>query len=229
MKTRKDMGGNVLNSRIFSLIGLAANNSFPVRQNVAMRHVRRAVSLLAAGLGLMFALPAQCATVYTHAATPLASASIINSNEVVHAEGSDQDVTAYDNFTLKKSADIMSVTWRGASADKGLAGFTIKIYRSQPNPAAQPDTAAPLAVVSVTGSAGEKPVGNNLSDYRTNFTKPLALTAGEQYWISIVSNRNDLSPWGWANGTGGDGKSIQSYSEFKVLPAPGDRAFSLND
>ena len=229
MKTRKNMSGKEPIPGSLPLFGTAVMTTFPSGQYGAMRHVRRACALLAAALGLMFALPAQSATVYAHVAAPLASAGTINSNAVVHAEGSDQDVTAYDNFTLNKSANISSVTWRGASAGEGLAGFTIKIYPSKSSPAAQPDTAHPLAVFSISGSANEKPVGNNLSDYHAEFTKPLALAAGVQYWISIVSSRNDLSTWGWANGTGGDGKTIQSYSEYKILPAPGDRAFSLND
>lgn len=192
-------------------------------------NVRQVVAWLTAAIGLIVALPAQSMMVYRHTPAPIASASLINSNAVTHAEGSDQDVTAFDNFTLSKSASIISVVWRGASSDKGLAGFTVKIYASKSNPAAQPNMAEPLAVINVTGGAGEKFVGNNLSDYHADFSQPLALTAGVQYWISIVSNRSDLSPWGWANGTGGDGKSIQSYSEFKILPAPEDRTFSLND
>jgi hypothetical protein len=192
-------------------------------------NVMRVAASLLGVLGLFVALPAQSMMVYRHVPTPIASASTVNSNAVTYAEGSDQDVTAYDNFTLSKSANITSVAWRGASAEKGLAGFTIKIYASKSNPSAQPDIAEPLAVVSVAGSAGEKPVGNNLSDYHADFAKPLILTAGVQYWISVVSNRSDLSTWGWANGTGGDGKSIQSYAEFKILPAPQDRTFYFND
>lgn len=229
MKTRKDRDGTVFNSGISALVCTVVNKAFSLRQNAAMRQVRRAAVLLVSGLGLACALPAQSETVYMHAAAPQASATSVNSNALAHPDGSDQDVTAYDNFTLKQSANITSVTWRGSSASKALAGFTIKIYPSQPNPSAQPDIANPLAVLSVAGNANEKLVGNNLSDYRADFTGPLALTAGVQYWISIVSNRNDLSPWGWANGMGGDGKTIQSYAEFKILPAPGDRSFTLND
>lgn len=195
----------------------------------AKQSVRQLVVYLAATIGLFVALPAQSMTVYRHTPAPISSASLVHSNAVTNPEGSDQDVTAYDNFTLKKSASIVSVAWRGASANNGLVGFTIKIYSSNANPAAQPNIAEPLAEVTVTGSAGEKPVGNNLSDYHAEFSQPFELVAGIQYWISIVSNRNNLSSWGWANGTGGDGKSIQSHAEFKVLPAPSDRAFSLSD
>jgi hypothetical protein len=199
---------------------------FEIMKN-CKNNVRLAAALLATMLGLAFALPAQSVMVYRHSPTPVAST--VNSNAVTIAEGSDQDVTAYDNFTLIKSANITSVGWRGASSSKGLAGFTIKIYASKSNPAAQPDIAEPLAVISVTGNAGEEPVGNGLSDYHADFSAPLALTAGVQYWISVVSNRTDLSPWGWASGTGGDGKTIQSYSEFKTLPASADRVFYFND
>ena len=193
------------------------------------RNVRNSAALLLAATGLILALPAHSATVFAHVATPLAGASTISSNAVTHPDGSDRDVTAYDNFTLSKSAKITRVTWRGSSADKGLAGFTIKIFASQANQAAQADTATPMAEIRLAGNAGEKPVEKNLSDYHADFSQPISLTGGVQYWISIVSNRNDLSPWGWAEGKGGDGKSIQSYNEFKILPAPGDRAFSLED
>lgn len=196
---------------------------------LVMQNMRQLVVYLAATIGLFVALPAQSMMVYRHTPTPISSASLVHSNAVINPEGSDQDVTTYDNFTLKKSVSIASVAWRGTSANNALVGFTIKIYASNSNPAAQPNIAEPLAEVTVTGSAGEKPVGNNLSDYHAEFGKPFELVAGVQYWISIVSKRNNLSPWGWANGTGGDGKSIQSHAEFKVLPAPSDRAFSLND
>lgn len=195
----------------------------------AKNNMGKFAAYLVAVLGLIVAMPVQSMMVYRHVPTPISSASLLHSNAVTGEEGSDQDVTAYDNFTLNKAANITSVAWRGASSGKGLAGFTIKIYVSKSDPAAQPNITEPLAIISVAGNAGEKPLGNHLSDYHADFTQPLALTAGVQYWISIVSNRSDLSPWGWANGTGGDGKSIQSYSEFKVLPAPGDRAFYFND
>jgi hypothetical protein len=200
-----------------------------MNMNTSTQNVRRLIVCLAATMGLFVALPAQSMMLYRHTPTPISSASLVHSNAVVNPEGSDQDVAAYDNFTLKKSASITSVAWRGASANNGLVGFTIKIYASNSNPAAQPNIAEPLAEVTVTGSAGDKSVGNNLSDYHAEFSQPFELVAGVQYWISIVSNRNNLSPWGWANGTGGDGKSIQSHAEFKVLPAPSDRAFSLSD
>ncbi|NOU01308.1 MAG: hypothetical protein HOO95_07025 [Gallionella sp.] len=195
----------------------------------AKQNVRRLIVYLAATIGLIVAMPAYSMVVYRHVPTLPSSSSLVHSNAVVNVEGSDQDVTAYDNFTFKKSASITSVAWRGTASSKSMVGFTIKIYPSNANPAAQPNIAEPLAEVVVTGSAGEKSVGNNLSDYHAEFNSPFGLVAGVQYWISIVSNRNDISPWGWASGTGGDAQSIQSFSEFKVLPAPSDRAFSLND
>jgi hypothetical protein len=185
--------------------------------------------LLTTVLILTFSSPVFCASVYNQAPLPLAKSSTVNSNAVVHPDGSDGDVTAFDNFTLKKTGIISSVSWRGSSSNNGLAGFIIKILESRQDPAAQPDLAAPLAEINISGTADEKPVGNNLSDYHANLDQPLALTPGVQYWISIVCTRNGPSPWGWANGSGGDGRTIQSYSEFKILAAPSDRAFSLND
>ena len=188
--------------------------------------VLRFCALLAAASCLAFAQPANCATVFEQTA---ADAATIASNVVTSPEGSDGDVKAYDNFTLRKPATIKRVQWRGSSSNAALAGFTVSIYASSHDPAAQPDLASLLASVSVEGKADEHVLGNNLSDYSADLGQPVALESGVQYWISIVSLRNDASPWGWAKGKGGDGKSIQSYSEFKVLPAPGDRAFSLKD
>lgn len=189
--------------------------------------LRRLCALLAAASCLAFAQSGECATVYEQAVA--ADVTAIASNAVANPEGSDGDVTAYDNFTLSKPANIKRVTWRGSSSNAALAGFIVRIYASSRNPAAQPDLSLPLVSVNVQGKADERTLGNKLSDYSADLESPLALAAGVQYWISIVSLRNDASPWGWATGKGGDGKSIQSYSEFKVLPAPGDRAFSLID
>jgi hypothetical protein len=197
-------------------------------KNMAMRKIGwyGATGLLA---GLMASLPVQAMMVYGNTFSPVAATSTVHSNAVMDVQGSDQDVTAYDNFTLNKAAAITGVAWRGTSSDKAMGGFTIRLYASRNDAAAQPDTGQKLAELIVEGNAGEKSVGKNLSDYHANFSQPVALQAGVQYWISIVSERKNLSPWGWANGTGGDGKSIQAYSEFKVLPAPGDRAFYLMD
>jgi hypothetical protein len=178
---------------------------------------------------LIYAISANSATVYIQECPPVSAASIISSNAVAAPEGSDRDVTAYDNFTLSKPASIKSVKWRGSSSNAGMAGFIIRIFASNADAAAQPDISAPLGLIRVQGTAGEHPVGNNLSDFTADFEQLLALAGGRQYWISIVSIRNDASQWGWANGTGGDGGSMQSYSEFKILPANGDRAFSLTD
>ena len=230
MKSLGEMGDTMFNSGISSLACPLASASCSTKQNWRRRIMRIVITLLLATVsGLMFALPAQSATVFSHPPAPLSEANTIGSNAVTNPDGSDRDVTAFDSFTLSKSAVIKSVAWRGTSADKGLAGFTIKIYASSPNPAAQADTAAPLSVTHIAGNASEKPVGNHLSDYRADITEPLALTGGVKYWISIVSDRHDLSSWGWANGTGGDGKTIQHYSELRVLAAPGDRAFYFDD
>lgn len=189
--------------------------------------LRRLCALLAAASCLAFAQMGECATVYQQAIA--ADVTAIASNAVAGPEGSDGDVAAYDNFTLSKPANITRVAWRGSSSNAALAGFIIRIYASTRDPAAQPDLSSPLASINVQGKANEHALGNKLSDYGADFGQPVALEAGVQYWISIVSLRKDASPWGWARGKGGDGKSIQSYAEFKILPAPGDRAFSLID
>ena len=186
------------------------------------------VWLLAAAC-ILFASPAHPAIVFAHAAVAANGASVIHSNAVTSAEGNDSDVIAYDSFLLDKPVSVASVGWRGSSSNGSSSGFTIRIYASRAVPATRAEIAHPMAEVRVTGDAGEISVGNKLSDYCADIATPLLLAPGVQYWISVVSNRRDASAWGWANGIGGDDKSIQSWSEFKILSAPGDRSFSLND
>lgn len=187
------------------------------------------LAMLFAASVLIAAQSAQGATIFSHSPVPISSTKTIHSNALAHPDGSDQDVTAFDNFSLDKAATVASISWRGVASTPALLGFTIKIYPSKADPAAQADIGNPLAVLAVTGSADEKKLEGRFSDYHTKLDAPVALEAGVQYWLSIVSDRKDLSPWGWAEGSGGDGISIQAYTEFKVLPAPGDRTFTLDD
>ena len=177
---------------------------------------------------LIAASPARSAIVYSQASDPPDNAKIINSS-ATNPDGSDQDVTTFDNFKLAKPARITGVTWRGSSTDSSTVGFNITIFGTQANTASQTDLTNAVAVINETGKANEKPVGKNLSDYSAEFSQPVELSAGTPYWISIVSVRNFPSPWGWSSGTGGDGGSIQSYTELRNLRAPNDRAFSLVD
>lgn len=187
------------------------------------------LAMLFAASVLIAAQSAQGATVFGHSPVPISSTRTINSNALAHPDGSDQDVTAFDSFSLDKAATVAGISWRGVTSTPALIGFTIKIYPSKSDPAAQADIGNPLVVLAVTGNADEKKLDGKFSDYHAKLDAPLALEAGVQYWLSIVSDRKDLSPWGWADGSGGDGKSIQAYTEFKVLPAPGDRTFTLDD
>ena len=177
---------------------------------------------------LMATSPAQSATVYSQASDSPDTAHPVNSSQT-NPDGSDQDTTTFDNFTLNHAAQITGVTWRGNSTDAGSAGFNITIYGSQNNNASLADLTNPLSVFTELGKANEKLLGKHLSDFRAEFTQPVSLSAAKQYWISIVSLRSYPSPWGWSSASGGDGRCIQSFSEFKILPAQYDRAFSLLD
>ena len=197
------------------------NNTFPAVIAASWQTVILVTSL-------MVALPAQSATVYCQTSDAPANAHAINSSVTI-PDGSDQDTTTLDNFTLPKSAMVTSVSWRGSSTDYASTGFIITIYPPQTNPAAQANLSNPLAEITETGKANENVIGNNLSDYRATFQQPVELNAGKQYWISIVAVRNFPSPWAWSSGSGGDGISTQSFSELRILHAPKDRAFSLFD
>ena len=210
-----------MHSLWFATLFAKGNRSFPTM--IAARCKK--VVLVAF---LIVVLPAQGSTVYSQVSDVSASLQTINSSVTI-PDGSDQDTTTFDNFTLSKSARITSVAWRGSSADYASVGFVIKIYTSPSFSTSQAEGSNPLAEITETGNANEKLISKNLSDYRADFAQPVELSAGKQFWISIVSMRNAPSPWGWSSGSGGDGRSIQSFSEVRNLPARHDRAFSLLD
>lgn len=198
-------------------------------KRLRLHRFRILLTMLIAATVLIVAHSAHGAIVFSHSPGPLSSIKTANSNALAHPDGSDQDTTTFDSFTLDRGATVTGVAWRGSASTPAMLGFTVSVYPSMPNAAAQADTGNPLVVLKVSGNANESKLNDRYSDYRTTFDTPLSLDAGVQYWISIVSDRSDLSPWGWAAGNGGDGKSIQAYTEFKVLPVPGDRTFTLDD
>lgn len=164
---------------------------------------------------------------YAQAPAALTDTQLVNSNRLIGSEGSDQDVQAFDNFQLSAPTQISHICWRGSAPDASLAGFTLTLYPATDDAFAGPDVRNPLEVIRVSGHAHEQPAGMKLSDYSVELDRPLALAADTRYWLSVVADRTDLSPWGWANSPAGDGKSLQAYSEFRVLPAAGDRSFCL--
>lgn len=180
-------------------------------------------------LGMLLNMPAFCETVYQQEAQSVFVANKANSQALAKEGGGVNDVTVFDNFKLKKTSFITSVSWRGTSSDKSLIGFTVKFYTSKENKSASPEIDDPLVVNSMIGTAKEKGVGSYLSDYHMKLSQPIALAGDEQYWISIVANRKDGTAWGWASGTGGDDKSAKSADGIKVRSVEGDRAFTLSD
>lgn len=190
---------------------------------------RRFFAGLIGVLGLASAIPAYCETVFQQEAQPVFIANKVNSQALAKEGGGVEDVTVFDNFMLKKTSFITTVSWRGSSSDKSLIGFTVKFYTSKENKSASPEIDDPLVVNSMIGTAKENRVGSYLSDYRMNLSQPIALAGGEQYWISIVANRKDGTAWVWASGSGGDDKSVKSSDGVKVRSVAGDRAFTLSD
>jgi hypothetical protein len=191
----------------------------------------RAAAAVCAIWLLVFATAVQAATLYAQPAADSAP-STVNSNRMIGEEGSDQDVTAYDAFTVASDATVTAITWRGEASE---TGFTITIHSASSTPAHEPDLseAGTLATISAVGAVSRVAAGNGLFDYRVDLSadradrKPFFLKAGGRYWISIVSSRPNLSVWGWGGGTGGDGKTLLYY-RYRHLAVTGDRAFSLS-
>jgi hypothetical protein len=187
-------------------------------------------------LGVLFALGsvmsaanAMPTNAYVQKPAPENRLQLANSNRLADAEGSDQDVQTFESFKLTSATQVARICWRGSVADAALVGFTLTFYPATSDLFSGPDVAHPLEVMRVSGHANAAPAGTNLSDYFIELNEPMSLAADTKYWLSIVAEKTDLSLWGWANSLDGDGKSIQSYAEFKVLPADGDRAFCLNE
>lgn len=165
-------------------------------------------------------------------------------------DGSNYDQYVWDAFTLADSADIVSVTWRGAY-DPAFGGgggpvmdFTIGFYASIPG-GSQPDVAHPPLVEYTVGSnAGESPAGlaGGVLVYEYAFVLPAAFhaQAGVKYWIQIEGWQQGIWPdWGISAGQGGDGshflcdhnnllgqEGVPTGCSFSMRT--GDGAFTLN-
>jgi hypothetical protein len=204
---------------------------FPALFGLRLISARKTAILFFALGALGLTPPVQGAIIYAQPPTEPGQAKTVNSNKLASSEGSDQDVIAFDNFSIARESEVTGISWRGSG---GSTSFTITIYKALDNPAAEPDRSPSgmVATLSAKNNFKRTPAENGLFDYRIDLVgaggaaKPFALSAGQSYWISIVADKKDLSVWGWANGTGGDGKTLL-YFPYQRMATPSDRAFSL--
>lgn len=175
---------------------------------------------------------------------PLSAGGLIQSS-YVSPNGSDQDMYAYDDFTLTSTQSITAVSWRGGYIQNAFGGhvtsFTITFFESiaggsQPhvvNPQQEDTNPVYLVKYTVGGNGGETLAGvfggTTMYDYRFVLPSPFVAVAGTKYWLRIEASQNTLPDWGIAVGTGGDGQYFRfstGLATFQMIPA-GDTAFQL--
>ena len=151
----------------------------------------------------------------------------------------------YDNFTLTATTNITALQWEGNYVDTTGPGpnpaaadtttFEISFWSDnagQPGSVLATETIA-LAATAPT-SLGTVPFGFDagtaqipLVSYSAVLPTPFVATAGQTYWISILSNSTMQQPeWGWYSGTGGDGQCVQDFEGSRVVQSL-DRALVL--
>ena len=123
-------------------------------------------------------------------------------------------VRAADNFTLDQSYQITDAHWWGGSENfqypdlTNISDFTVTIYEDS--------SGLPGSVVhsEVFATAATNPVdtgeltsmGSILFYHSVDFTSPVSLSGGTQYWFSVSADLIDynLDDWRWSNsGPGG--------------------------
>jgi len=122
--------------------------------------------------------------------------------------------TAFDNFTLNANATIDEFAWIGGyfnpSMQGVMTGATLTFYADAGN---QPG--AILWQGSGSGNFGETPVGfDQFGDPMFIYSGTLpgfAVTAGTEYWVSIVPDVGFQPEWGWGTSSAGDHYGWQCF------------------
>lgn len=137
--------------------------------------------------------------------------------------GNGNYATVYDDFTLAADSTITGVNFTGGffnpSTVAPISGFTVSFYADN---AGQPGG---TLIGSFIAGNGSQTCVDNICTYNvgTNF----AASAGTQYWMSIVADLPFPPQWGWAQGTGGDGQSVQDFFGNRTV-LTSDVAFTLS-
>jgi len=137
--------------------------------------------------------------------------------------------TAYDNFSLSNDSVINEIAWTGEHVlgTPIISAFTVQIYTD--------NLGAPGSSIFNTTVTNfhETPLGIDalgvpyFSYDATGFSTPM-LTAGTQYWLSIVANTASAPPlWDWGLGSGGNGSFFYKFPDGSTTTRPADLAFTL--
>jgi hypothetical protein len=174
---------------------------------------------------------------------PSATGGLIQSS-LVYPNNSDQDMYAYDVFTLTSTQLITEVDWRGGyihTLGGPVTNFTVTIFAnvavgSRPlvtNPSQEETNPVYLAKYVVGGNAGETFAGvfggTMMYDYKFVLPTPFLAVQGTPYWLRIEAFQTNYPDWGIAVGTGGDGQYYRfstGLAQFLFIPG-GDTSFTL--
>jgi len=161
---------------------------------------------------------------------------------------------AIDDFTPRQTAQVRTVRWQGGYCDPRFQvplaiptpiarSFRITFSEDRSGPSTHSLNARSLLEITVApadvaerkmfevlqerefGCGSKVPAPMAHYDYTLTLTAPLAVTAGTKYWFRVMADIGvPTVVWGWRGGTGGDGRSLNSYANASYLT---DMAFSL--
>lgn len=130
----------------------------------------------------------------------------------------------YDEFSLATATTITDVHWTGLyfnnSRTTGVDSFLIQFWSDAGG------TAGSLLYSATVANANETLVTGDTYTYDVDLANAFAAQAGTTYWLSIQATMLFPPQWGWYEGTGGNGTSVQDF--VGVRNGLGfDMAFSL--
>lgn len=134
--------------------------------------------------------------------------------------------TTFDNWNISPGGlyTVNEVQFTGGyfNGNPGtITGWTVNVYFDSGS--GSPGTLQHTAHIS--GNGGETLLGGNIYTYDIKGLGFQELS-GIPYWLSVVPDLGFPPQWGWATGTGGDGRAWQDYFS-QSGPLGADQAFTL--
>ena len=183
-------------------------------------------------------------TIYSQPATDIAGGDYNAFQSDVTPNGG--AIPTFDNFTLTSNSSVTAVQWIGSyvnlttasanPASPDTTAFRVAFYadaNGQPGSELSTATVALadchptlLGTTAFTNPSNDATFQVPIYTFSVTLPRAFTATAGQKYWVGIVSNCNADDPdWIWFSGTGGDGQCVQNFGG--VLHRRRDRAFAL--
>jgi len=175
-----------------------------------MNFGRSKAVLLAALFALVLAAPAFADSVLYNQAYD--NQGLLNASQNdTGSNGLGNFASTYDNWNINPGGlyNITEVKFTGGYFNPDqqgtITGWTVNVYFDS---AGAPGTLQHTAHIS--GNGGESLLTGNIYTYDISGLNFQELS-GIPYWLSVVPDLSFPPQWGWATGTGGDGKAYQNY------------------